>query len=103
MNTAHTSPEPEIIPPGQSVPVGASFPWKRLLLSIAFGFAAAFALWLFIFAAIMQFILRAVDGAPSERLSRFGKRTGAYLRDIAAYMTFAREEEPWPFADFPKE
>lgn len=103
MSTAQSTPEPEIIPPGQSVPVSTGYPWKRLLLSIVFGFAAALSLWVIVFAAVMQFILRGVDGEPSERLARFGKRMGAYVRDVAAFMTFAREEAPWPMSDFPKE
>ncbi len=103
MTNAQATPEPEIIPPGQSVPMGTSYPWRRVLFSIAFAFGAVFATWLIVFAAVVQFVLRAIDGAPSERLARFGNRMGAWLRDIAAYMTFAREGEPWPFAEFPRE
>lgn len=49
---------------------------------------------------IVQFIF-ALMGGPNERLTVFGSSLAQYLRQIAAYITYASDEMPFPFSDWP--
>ena len=51
--------------------------------------------------AVVQLILALLGGAPNARLSVFGRNLGIYLRQIADFLTFAAEELPFPFSDWP--
>ncbi|MEO8331667.1 MAG: DUF4389 domain-containing protein [Gallionella sp.] len=49
----------------------------------------------------IQFVLMLLSGTPNARLVSFGRSLGRYLRQIADYLTFATEEMPFPFTDWP--
>ena len=51
--------------------------------------------------AAIQLIFSAFAGGPNARLSRFGRSLGRYLAQLASFETFASEELPFPFADWP--
>lgn len=51
--------------------------------------------------AVIQFILALLSDVPNERLSMLGRNLAIYLRQIAAFLTFASEELPFPFSDWP--
>ncbi len=51
--------------------------------------------------AVVQFILALVSNAPNDRLSSFGRSLSRYVQQIAAFETFASEEIPFPFSDWP--
>lgn len=74
--------------------------WLRallmLLMAVAFQLAAAVLCAL----AVLQFVLALVS-APNERLRRFGGSLGRYLGQIAHFVSFANEEVPFPFSDWP--
>lgn len=50
--------------------------------------------------AIIQFVLALLD-TPNDRLITFGRSMGRYLQQIANFLTFAAEEMPFPFSDWP--
>ncbi len=50
--------------------------------------------------AIIQFVL-ALLGGPNDRLSAFGRSLSRYLQQTAAFLTFATDEMPFPFSDWP--
>jgi Domain of unknown function (DUF4389) len=50
--------------------------------------------------AILQFVF-ALAGGPNERLQVFGVGLARYLRQAASYLTFASDELPFPFSDWP--
>jgi Domain of unknown function (DUF4389) len=50
--------------------------------------------------AIIQFIF-ALLGGPNERLTAFGGSLAQYLRQVAAFITYATDEMPFPFSDWP--
>lgn len=68
-----------------------------LVMALAFQLSAS----LLALVAIAQLILTFVDDAPNERLAQLGRTLGLYLRQIAEYETFARDEAPFPFSDWP--
>ncbi len=75
--------------------------WVRglymLLMAIFFHIAEA-VLWI---VAIVQFILALASNAPNARLMTFGRSLSRYVQQIAAFLTFATDEIPFPFSDWP--
>ncbi len=55
---------------------------------------------LFIVTAI-QFVMMLLNDIPNPRLTSFGKSLGRYLAQGANFLTFATEEIPFPFSDWP--
>ena len=53
--------------------------------------------------AIIQFVIVLMNESPNERLVTFGRNLGIYLRQIAHFLTFASEEVPFPFSEWPAE
>lgn len=51
--------------------------------------------------ALIQFALALLTGTPNARLLAFGSSLGSYLRQVARFLTFASEEVPFPFSDWP--
>lgn len=50
---------------------------------------------------LIQFVMTLLADAPNERLISFGRGMGNYLRQIVDFMTFATEDIPFPFGDWP--
>ncbi len=77
--------------------------WLRLVfmivLSVAFNVAE-----LITFAVVaFQFLSNLFTGQSNDRLTRFGRNLARYLQQIIVYMTFATEEIPFPFTQWPDE
>lgn len=51
--------------------------------------------------AVIQFVIVLVSDAPNERLTALGRNLGSYFRQIVNFLTFATEEVPFPFSDWP--
>ena len=75
--------------------------WMRGLLMLVMAIAFQLTASLLALVAIAQFILAAASDEPNERLMRLGSTLGQYLRQIADYETFATEQAPFPFSDWP--
>jgi hypothetical protein len=45
--------------------------------------------------------MAAVGGGSNERLRGVGRSIGRYLGQIAAFVSFATEDVPFPFSDWP--
>ncbi len=52
--------------------------------------------------AVIQFVLALLGTAPNARLVVFGRNLGRHLQQIASFLTFASEEIPFPFSDWPE-
>ncbi len=50
---------------------------------------------------IVQFVMTLLSDTPNARLVSFGRSMGSYLRQIVNYLTFATEEMPFPFSEWP--
>jgi len=75
--------------------------WMRGLLMILMAVAYQLASTLLLFVAIIQFILVLVSETPNQRLSAFGRSLGRYQAQNANFVSFASEELPFPFAEWP--
>ena len=50
---------------------------------------------------IVQFVIRLLNDTPNERLVSFGRSLGKNMHQIVDFLTFAAEEVPFPFSDWP--
>ena len=50
---------------------------------------------------VIQFVLTLLSDTPNIRLVSFGRSMGSYLRQIVNFLTFATEEMPFPFSEWP--
>ena len=75
--------------------------WVRALYMLLMAIAFHIAAWVLTITAVLQLIFAAVGGGSVERLREFGGGVGRYLAQIAGYVSFATEEVPFPFSDWP--
>lgn len=50
---------------------------------------------------IIQFVLALLSDEPNDRLVAFGRSLGKYLQQLAHFLTFASEQIPFPFSEWP--
>lgn len=50
---------------------------------------------------VIQFVLVLLNDTANDRLIYFGRNLARYLQQIASFLTFASEEIPFPFSDWP--
>ncbi len=50
---------------------------------------------------VIQFVLALLNDIPNDRLITFGRNLGRYLQQTASFLTFASEEIPFPFSEWP--
>lgn len=75
--------------------------WIRGLFMLFMGIALHVCVTVLGIVALIQFAMTLLTDAPNARLTAFGRSLGNYLRLIVNFLTFATEEIPFPFADWP--
>jgi len=50
---------------------------------------------------VFQFVMVLLNDTPNTRLVSFGRSMGRYFLQIVNFLTFATEEIPFPFNDWP--
>lgn len=75
----------------------------RLIAMVAFALIAYFGFIALVVLAAMQYIVVLVADKPNQELRKFMGRLIAYLKDIYDYLSYARDEMPFPFSAFPEE
>jgi hypothetical protein len=75
--------------------------WLRGLFMLLMGFAFQVSGTVLCIVTVIQFVMVLLNDAPNARLVSFGRSLGRYLRQIANFLTFATEEMPFPFSDWP--
>jgi hypothetical protein len=75
--------------------------WMRGLLMLLMGICHQLAGTLMFFVALIQFLLTLLSDASNPRLRSFGRTLGLYQAQIACFESFATDEPPFPFADWP--
>ena len=75
--------------------------WVRGLLMLLMAIAFHISGMLLALSAIVQFVLALLSDGPNARLLAFGRSLGLYLAQIADFVSFATEEVPFPFGDWP--
>lgn len=76
--------------------------WLRLLFMLVFAAVlqiASIVMWILV---ITQFIFSLITGEDNLQLRKFGHNLSGYIFDTLKFLTYASEEKPFPFADWPK-
>jgi Domain of unknown function (DUF4389) len=79
-----------------------SFPVVRLLYAIGFAILAWFVLWILFAIGVVQFIVLAINGKVNDELKAFSVNLVQYLWELVAFITFVRDEQPFPIGPFPR-
>lgn len=77
--------------------------WVRVLLMMLMGLAFHIAVTILGALALVQLLFAAISDGPNERLQHFGRGLGQYLREITNFVSFASEDVPFPFSDWPSD
>lgn len=80
----------------------APFPVVRLLYAIGFSVVAWFVFWIILLLSLAQFVVLAVTGRVNDELRNFSFSLVQYLWELLAFITFVRDELPFPIGPFPK-
>ncbi len=74
----------------------------RILQMIVLAFAFWVVCWVLGITAVVQLVVRLVNGSANDDLRRFGAGLAHYTAQVVAFQTFASEEVPFPFGDWPR-
>lgn len=77
--------------------------WIRGLYMVLFFIILSIAKVLIGLLAFVQFLFALIKGVPNLRLRRFGGQMAIYCEQIIHYLSFCRDEKPFPFNDWPDE
>jgi hypothetical protein len=83
-------------------PARAPFPGARLLYAFGFAIIAWFVLQILFLLALVQFAMFAINGRLNDELKNFSFNLVQYLSELLAFITFARDEQPFPIGPFPR-
>lgn len=74
----------------------------RILYLILFGFIFYFIDLLLIAIAIIQALASVLGDGAIPSVQRFGASLGIYLKQIADFLSYASDEKPFPYSDWPQ-
>lgn len=75
--------------------------WVRGLFMLLMALAYQVSGTLVFIVTVFQFVMMLLNDTPNTRLLTFGRSLGRYLQQIVYFLTFASEEVPFPFNDWP--
>ncbi|MDH4216641.1 MAG: DUF4389 domain-containing protein [Gallionella sp.] len=75
--------------------------WMRGLFMLLMALACHVSVTVLFIISFIQFVIKLLNDAPNERLVSFGRSLARYIQQIVNFMTFASEEKPFPFNDWP--
>jgi hypothetical protein len=90
----------QTVPPTQSA--HPPFPAVRLLYATAYAIVAWFVFWIVLLLALVQFVTIAVSGKINDELRHFSINLVQYLWELLTFITFVRDEQPFPIGQFPR-
>jgi hypothetical protein len=78
------------------------FPFVRLIYAIGYMVLAWLAFWFLLVLSALQFIVLLVTGRVNPELRSFNLGLLQYLMELFAFISFVRDDRPFPFGPFPK-
>ena len=75
--------------------------WMRGLFMLLLGIAFQVCGTVLCVVTVIQFVVVLLNDTPNVRLASFGRSMGSYLRQIVGFLTFATEDMPFPFSEWP--
>lgn len=75
--------------------------WIRALFMLLMAFVLHVSGTVLFVVTVIQFVIVLLNGTPNARLVSFGRSMGIYFRQIVDFLTFATEDIPFPFKEWP--
>lgn len=75
--------------------------WIRLAFIILFAIAMQIAGFVLTVTVVLQFLTKLLTGRVNEYVAQFGQNLATFEYQVIRFLTFARDEMPWPFAPWP--
>lgn len=75
--------------------------WLRGLFIVLFSVIYSTAGMVLTWVVLFQFASLLISGSTNSRLLAFARQLSAYLYQILLYVSFNRDEQPWPFDAWP--
>ena len=75
--------------------------WQRALFMVGFWILGYLAFYLAIIMGVLQLAYAVLSRERNEELKRFSRAVSTYLGQCLAFITFTRDEKPFPFDKFP--
>ena len=75
--------------------------WLRGLLMLLMAMIYQVCGTLLFLISVIQFLIALLSGSANARLQTFGRSLGNFLRQIVNFLSFASEDLPFPFDDWP--
>lgn len=75
--------------------------WVRGLLMLLMALAFQVSGTVLCFVTVIQSLIMLLNDRPNARLVAFGRSMGRYFQQTVNFLTFATEEIPFPFNDWP--
>lgn len=75
--------------------------WIRALFMLLMAFVLHVSGTVLFVVTVIQFVIVLLNGTPNAHLVAFGRSTGIYFRQIVDFLTFATEDIPFPFNEWP--
>jgi len=75
----------------------------RVIYMLVFAVVFWLLCWILGATALVQLIVRLLNGRPNADLTRFGGSLARYARQVIEFLTFVTELAPYPFAAWPTE
>lgn len=83
------------------VPTNPRNIWIRALFMLLMALAYQVSGTVLCIVTVIQFLIMLLNDRPNARLVSFGRSMGRYLQQIVNFLTFASEDIPFPFNDWP--
>jgi hypothetical protein len=75
--------------------------WLRLIYTLLLALAWQITELLLVAVTILQLVFKLISGEPNPRLTGFGNSLSQYAWQIGRFVTFASDQKPWPFMEWP--
>jgi hypothetical protein len=69
----------------------------RILITVLFALIGWLSLWVFGVVVLVQFGFLLITGSLNKNLKAFNAELGDYLSDIIKYVSFQKDQKPFPF------
>jgi hypothetical protein len=76
--------------------------WLRVLYNVLFYIIYKIVDLIVLALLLLQILISTFTDAPNKQLQDFGTSLSLYAKQIIAFISFASDEKPYPFSDWPK-
>ena len=83
--------------------LGQSNTWGRAVFMILFGLIYSVAEIVLAVVVVLQFFFVLLNAETNPRLLAFGKELSNFIYQVFLFLTYNKEDKPFPFADWPSE